>query len=205
MTPPSPRSWAATIKSEIWKQLKQHNPRDRFIGRYQLQEIWRTTFQNQSDGEPDYEGSQIWNLLIDDQADQTLLTLASILVYIEWDDWSNFRALFIDGQGKPAVQLPLHEETACELAGTKGPNLSDVQSYFLPVTIAQGENLHFSERDHLPFVEKECKTSAGVSATVTKIVIERGYFKDANGETNQQVYGVSFESKGLADSSSNEY
>jgi hypothetical protein len=180
-------TWADTIKDQFWQQLRQQNARNRFIGRYRLLEIWRTTIQNQLDVEPDREVRQIRDLLIDNHDDQSLLILASILVYIDWNDWPDFQSLFTDGHGKALFRLPLNEETASALVGTKGPNFCDSQPIFLPATIIQGENLQFSEWDRLPFTEKECNTSAGVSATVKKIVIERGYFKDSNSDTNQKV------------------
>ena len=183
-------TWADAVKHQFCQQLRQQNLRNRFIGKHKLQEIWRTTFQNQLEVAPDFEVRYIRDCLLDDQDDQRLLILASILVYIDWNDWHNFQNLFTDGHGKvkAQLQLPLNEDIAYSLVGTKGPNFCDSQPIFLPVTIVQGENLHISEWDRLPFAEKQCTTSAGVSGTVTKIVVERGYFEDSNGERNQQVF-----------------
>ena len=136
---------------------------------------------------PGPEIRHIRDCLLDNQDDQRLLILASVLVYIDWSDWNNFRRSFTDEQGKARFELPLSEETATALVGSKGPNFLDSQLVFLPVTIIQGYNQQFSESDKLPFTEEECNTSLGVSATVKKIVIDKGYFRDSRGDTNQQV------------------
>ena len=182
-------AWTTAIKKDILTTLKPQAAHQRFIGKRTLQAIWKTVFQ-QPDQYAIEIGSDIYqhrDRLIETQDDQTLLILASILVWIDWNDWRNFSTLFIDGQGNARFSLPLDEDAAIEVLGSKGLNFCESQPIFLPVTIIEGENLRFSIGDRLPFEEKECKTSAGVSGTVKKVVVARGYFKDSNGNTNQQV------------------
>ena len=177
--------WTAVIKTEIQKVLRPQNAHDKFIGKHKLHEIWETAFQNQIFTGPERE---ICRSLIRNEDDCSLLILASILVYIDWNAWENFSNLFTDAQGNTTSQLPLTDDAAESLLGSKGTNFCDSQTIFLPVTIIEGENLRFSKWDRLPIEEKECRTSTGVSGTVKKIVIARGYFKDSNGDPNQQVF-----------------
>jgi hypothetical protein len=182
-------AWAIVIKKEILTILKPQNAHKRFIGKKTLQDIWKTVFQqpNQHAIDADSYIYQIRDQLIENQDDQSLLILASVLVWIDWNDWDNFSALFTDENGNARFQLPLDEDTAIDVLGSKGLNFCDSQPIFLPVTISEGENLRFLVGDRLPFEERECKTSAGVSGTVKKIVVARGYFRDSNGNTNPQV------------------
>jgi hypothetical protein len=176
--------WIQQIKNDIAGTLRHQDIHKKFIGIYKLQDAWRTASQNE-----DFDGqaSRVWHLINADPDDRRLLVLASILIYIEWNDWQHFAETFANNSGKACYELPLDQKTARRLLGSKDVNFLDSQAIFLPETIEEGKNMKFSGWARLPFEEKDCVTSRGVSGTVKKIVVERGYFKDKHMYVHTQV------------------
>lgn len=177
------------IKHDIEEILNAQDPHRNFIGKYRLQEIWKTVSQNHDPGglAPGPDSINHVRGLIDDQDDHRLLILASILIFIDWNEWPTFSDTFRDESGKALFQLPLDHRSAQQILGSKAFQFTHFQEMFLPKTIQEGKNLEFTPWDRLPFEEKDCPTSSGSSGTVKKIVIERGYFQDADGNIYQQV------------------
>ncbi|KAI9774238.1 MAG: hypothetical protein M1839_001740 [Geoglossum umbratile] len=114
-----------------------------------------------------------------------LLKTLSILVYIRWSNWPNFRHVFIDHLNDQCTQdrldnaIPYLEPSVLEdrsfLGKLWASQFMETQYDFLPIVVKEGKSLSFPVGWRLPFVNEESvEIGSGGAASVTKETIACG-------------------------------
>ena len=137
-----------------------------------------------------WEGNRIQRLLSHivskqdcDFVRQKLLKIISILVFINWDHWSEFGTTFLrhtnddDQHDRLDADLPFKD---CSFLDSFQIPFSKFQYIFSPVIIEQGGTKEVSSEERLPFIRSSDIVGPGGFGEVTRCVIAQGYFLDAS-------------------------
>lgn len=118
-----------------------------------------------------------------------LLKVVSILVYIQWGKWSDFRSIFLDEVGCPrkdradaALPFSLEAMEMSEFLGCYANLFNNNQYLFLPILIKEGRDQVFDHNYRLPIIweSKDCAT--GSYGEVSQVWVARGQFRFAKGK-----------------------
>ena len=114
---------------------------------------------------------------------QRLLKVVSILVFIGWDRWTDFEAIFLPKDKNEEqydwidAKLPFSD---CSFLSSSldGYRFSTEQYIFLPIRIDQGKSQEVSSKWRLPFVDSSDVVGRGGFGEVTRCKIAPGQFLD---------------------------
>lgn len=91
-----------------------------------------------------------------------LLSIISVLVKIDWNEWHRFHTLFIERMRDPNRQrldkhIPFEHKDLCDTAflGLRGEAFWNSQYLFYPILIAEGETAEYPRWQPLPFLHEE--------------------------------------------------
>ena len=121
---------------------------------------------------------------------QNHLKILSILVVMNWSEWSQFKAIFIDHPGRADRNLPLTEAAfdGTHFRKAERQRFVESQSQFLPATIIENTDLDCPSEFQLPFeTEPEIISPKGSYCSVEKVVVASRHYRDSAGEVNANV------------------
>ena len=118
------------------------------------------------------------------------LKIMSVLVVIEWAEWSQFKAIFIDQDAKTDSDLPLNELDlrGRHLSKNQVQNFLETQSKFLPATFYEHEDKDYKSEFRMPFSDKpQVISEKGAYCSVEEVNVVGGHYHDRCGEPNERV------------------
>jgi hypothetical protein len=194
MAPLRNMEWREELQKAIYEQMEynklegeeQGHP---FIGSRRLLEVWKP-FLRPSNNHYGVD-SVVLSLrqhILESDAKNSLVKIASILVLINWSAWETFTTIFLPPDLKrrdgnlPFTLANLGKEDF--LGSQHAHHFIHSQLTFLPVTIEENADLKHSDQFRLPFNWEGKKSSKGSFGTVTKVQVARGYLKFREGEYN---------------------
>ncbi|KAI9040381.1 uncharacterized protein KD926_008338 [Aspergillus affinis] len=172
-----PDQFCENILTLLGEEMQQcQTPPQMFISRGALREIWsQSRLETFIDlFAPGFDKSSIAE--VQERYVQTL----SILVWIRWEDWANFGAIFLQ-QNRADCDIPTYD-----LPGLQDPNFLGhmwaIHFYngryiFCPIDILEGQNIERSEGWRLPFLDGGGKIGGGGFGVVDQETIARGHFR----------------------------
>jgi hypothetical protein len=180
--------WTDVVHEEITTALHSPELQDEdatkpFITEDQTRSIWNHLLnghahESKENDDPD-------NVLPPDIAipQKELLKVVSILVYIHWKHWSDFRSTFFDEAGCPRVDrvdaaLPFTLEALrkSDFLGDYANLFHDNQYAFLPIVIKENKDQAFDHNYRLPITSESRDVDTGSYGEVTRIAVARGQF-----------------------------
>ena len=180
--------WTDVVRKEITAALQNPELQDEdtttpFITEDQIDNIWYRLLN--SHAYESEENSDPEALLPRDIAvpEKELLKVVSILVYIHWKHWSDFRAIFFDEAGSPRIDrtdsaLPFTLEALKKphFLGDYANLFHDNQYVFLPILIKEDQDQAFEHNYRLPIISESRDVDTGSYGEVTRVAIAKGQF-----------------------------
>jgi hypothetical protein len=196
--------WTDAVHKEITAALQtpelQHEDAAKpFITEDQTRRIWvhllnGHTYDSEENDDP--ETSLPRDI---DIPEKELLKVVSILVYIHWKRWSDFRAIFFDESGSPRIDrtdnaLPFTLEALEKphFLSNYANLFYDNQYVFLPILIKEDRDLVVEHNYRLPIILESRDVDTGSYGEVTRVAIAKGQFRFAkdkmiNGSVSPKV------------------
>jgi serine/threonine protein kinase len=180
-----------TLRNMLAQNMKLEASHERkFISRDCLDQIWSNNDLR------DYVlglGIGDWSFI-----EGNLIKTLSILAWIHWDEWSQLAQIFASHTDSNNVPDRLDKDLPYEdnalLARTDflsdsyfAGRFYEDQFIFLPVVLIENRDLEFPRDRRLPFVSESESMGTGSYGTVTKVVVAKGHFMNAQGNTGSWV------------------
>ena len=120
-----------------------------------------------------------------------LLKVLSILVRIRWTEWSQFKRIFVDREGRLDKDLPFIDIDSWvdkPFTNSMAQDFEAQQSTFLPIIIFENEDRHYSPSFRMPFINApKLISDKGSYCTVFKEVIARHQYQVRGKEPDANV------------------
>jgi hypothetical protein len=144
--------------------------------------LHRTFYMSQTWYEPSWDESN---------AMEDYLRIMSILIYINFRNWDNFRKVFID-RHRQDKNLPFCDLEALKkddfLGEVDGKKFYDEQWIFCPIKIQEREKAYdLDGPERLPWIDSPSLIGEGASGRITKQTIAAGFLEYDNRTVNPTV------------------
>jgi hypothetical protein len=185
---------ARQVCEDLWKAVNRKEDEHLMFATVEdLERIWEISRLEQLSKGLDWSSPELL-----ERARTQFRKVLSTLVWIGWDDWSEFGNLFLEhrdanrGLDRWDDALPLLETSFLQTEQLR-TKFRNQQYIFAPIVIMEDDDeddkidyMQFSEKHRLPFLQTE-EIGQGGSGTVTRALIGAGQFGYKNGTCNKVV------------------
>ena len=185
------KSIVSSIQKAINSRMhRQKEPDRKFICRHDLDQVWKSSPPIEKIF-PNFDAKECESVRTE------YICVLSILIYIDWSDWSLFRPNILR-PGHKDLDLPFND---LNFLGTSGQVFSDHQYSFTPVVIEKHRKAHIQfikPEVYLPFIEEPDFLGKGGYGSVTRRVIAPRCLVDKEGKSeNSEVCAMSCKISGI--------